>query len=268
MKSLSPRLASAYLRRRVKRGFEAATSLRDARRVFDLQLPHAEPAGGFRPERIGGVAGEWAGEGGATLLYLHGGAFFAGSPRHYRPIACAFASLGFKRVHAGLSAGAAPSLSGGAGRRAGGLRGAGRARRHRDRRRFGRRRPRSVADDFAARRRPAAPRRRGFVFALDRSRRHRRLGARKRGERPAVLAPHVEKRRARLSRGREFQKSAGLAAYTAICAACRRCCCTRARANCCATTPCGSRRARSRRASRRASRYGRMRRIAGNWRRR
>ena len=95
MKSLSPRLASAYLRRRVKRGLEAATSLRDARRVFDLQLPHAEPAGGFRPERIGGVAGEWAGEGGATLLYLHGGAFFAGSPRHYRPIASAFASLGF-----------------------------------------------------------------------------------------------------------------------------------------------------------------------------
>ena len=62
----------------MKRGLEAATSLRDARRVFDLQLPHAEPAGGFRSERIGGVAGEWAGEGGATLLYLHGGAFFAG----------------------------------------------------------------------------------------------------------------------------------------------------------------------------------------------
>ena len=95
MKSLSPRLASAYLRRRVKRGLEAAASLRDARRVFDLQLPYAEPAGGFRSERIGGVAGEWAGEGGATLLYLHGGAFFAGSPRHYRPICAAFASLGF-----------------------------------------------------------------------------------------------------------------------------------------------------------------------------
>ena len=95
MKSLSPRLASAFLRRRVKRGLEAATSLRDARRVFDLQLPYAEPAGGFRFERIGGVAGEWAGQGGATLLYLHGGAFFAGSPRHYRPISAAFASLGF-----------------------------------------------------------------------------------------------------------------------------------------------------------------------------
>jgi len=95
MRSLSPRCASAFLRRRVKRGLEAATSLRDARRVFDLQLPYAEPAGGFRSERIGGVAGEWAGEGGATLLYLHGGAFFAGSPRHYRPISAAFASLGF-----------------------------------------------------------------------------------------------------------------------------------------------------------------------------
>ncbi|HEY8035247.1 MAG TPA: hypothetical protein VIF37_06630, partial [Methylobacter sp.] len=92
MRSLSPRAASVFLRRRVKRGLEAAASFREARRVFDLQLPHAEPIGGFRAERIGGVAGEWAGEGGATLLYLHGGAFFAGSPRHYRPISAVFAS--------------------------------------------------------------------------------------------------------------------------------------------------------------------------------
>ncbi len=79
----------------MKRGLEAAASLREARRVFDLRLPYAEPAGGFRLERVGNVAGEWVGAGGATLLYLHGGAFFAGSPRHYRPIACAFAALGF-----------------------------------------------------------------------------------------------------------------------------------------------------------------------------
>jgi acetyl esterase/lipase len=94
VKSLSPRCANAFLRWRVKRGLEAATTLREARRIFDLQLPYDEPAGGFRSERIGDVAGEWAGAG-ATLLYLHGGAFFAGSPRHYRPIACAFAALGF-----------------------------------------------------------------------------------------------------------------------------------------------------------------------------
>src|SRR5208283_5968130 len=96
MKSLSPRVANAFLRRRVKRGLAAATSLREARRAFDVQLPYAPPAGGFRAERIGGVAGEWAQAGaGVTLLYLHGGAFFAGSPRHYRPIACAFAARGF-----------------------------------------------------------------------------------------------------------------------------------------------------------------------------
>jgi len=96
MKSLSPRVANAFLRRRVKRGLAAATSLREARRVFDLQLPYAEPSGGFRTERVGGVAGEWAqAEGGVTLLYLHGGAFFAGSPRHYRPIACGLAARGF-----------------------------------------------------------------------------------------------------------------------------------------------------------------------------
>ena len=52
-------------------------------------------ANGKLIEGRNGVAGEWAGDGGATLLYLHGGAFFAGSPRHYRPISAAFASLGF-----------------------------------------------------------------------------------------------------------------------------------------------------------------------------
>ena len=226
MKSLSPRCASAFLRRRVKRGLEAATSLRDARRVFDLQLPYAEPAGGFRPERIGGVAGEWAGQGGATLLYLHGGAFFAGSPRH-SPIASAFASLGFNVFTPAYRLAPRhpfPAALDDALRR---LRGAGRTRPDRDRREIGRRRPRSVVDDFAPRRRPAAPRRRGFVFALDRSFRHRRLGARKRGERPAVFSPHAETRPAPISRNR-VQKPTGVAALrrfaraAAAAAACER----------------------------------------------
>jgi acetyl esterase/lipase len=96
MKILSPRVANAFLRRRMRRGLEAAATLREARRAFDLGLPHAEPAGGFRSERIGGVAGEWAGAGGGvTLLYLHGGAFFTGSPRRYRPISAALAERGF-----------------------------------------------------------------------------------------------------------------------------------------------------------------------------
>jgi epsilon-lactone hydrolase len=115
---LSLDLANAFLRRRVGPRLVKAASLKEAARALELNLPYAAPPGGFRSERIGGVAGEWAGEGGVfssevgagsreenttsrkdperpTLLYLHGGAFFAGSPRHYRPIASAFAAHGF-----------------------------------------------------------------------------------------------------------------------------------------------------------------------------
>ncbi len=96
MKTLTPRLAAAYLRRRVKPKLLRAASLPEAARAFDLRLPYVAPLGGFRAERIGGVNGEWAGTGGAvTLLYLHGGAFFAGSPKLYRPICAAFAASGF-----------------------------------------------------------------------------------------------------------------------------------------------------------------------------
>lgn len=96
MKTLSPRVANVFLRRRVKPLLAGAMSLREARRAFDMRLPHAQPANGFGAQPVGGVAGEWARAGeGPTLLYLHGGAFFAGSPRHYRPITCAFAARGF-----------------------------------------------------------------------------------------------------------------------------------------------------------------------------
>jgi monoterpene epsilon-lactone hydrolase len=97
MRSLSPRLACAFLRRRVRPKLVGAASLQEAARAFDLPLTYSPPSGGFRAERVGGVRGEWAGTGGAgvTLLYLHGGAFFAGTPVFYRPLACAFASQGF-----------------------------------------------------------------------------------------------------------------------------------------------------------------------------
>ncbi len=96
MRSLSLRAANAYLRRRVKPRLVGAASLKEAAHAFDLNLPYAPPSGGFRAERIGGVGGEWAGDSASTtLLYLHGGAYFAGSPRYYRPIACAFAARGF-----------------------------------------------------------------------------------------------------------------------------------------------------------------------------
>jgi acetyl esterase/lipase len=55
----------------------------------------------FRPDTIGGIAGEWAeapdtGEAAPVLLYLHGGGYFACSPRTHRPITGAFAKAGLR----------------------------------------------------------------------------------------------------------------------------------------------------------------------------
>jgi acetyl esterase/lipase len=54
----------------------------------------------FQETVLGGVPGEWAiaegtGRDAPTLLYLHGGGYFACSPRTHRPITAAFARAGF-----------------------------------------------------------------------------------------------------------------------------------------------------------------------------
>ncbi|QGM47615.1 alpha/beta hydrolase [Methylocystis heyeri] len=93
---LTLRLADAFLRKRVGPRLAKAASLKEAARALELNLPCSVPPGGFRAERIAGVAGEWAGEAGAPiLLYLHGGAYFAGSPKICRPVTAAFAARGF-----------------------------------------------------------------------------------------------------------------------------------------------------------------------------
>lgn len=52
------------------------------------------------PGTVGSIAGEWVTADGvptvATLLYLHGGGYFACSPKTYRPITSAFALAGFR----------------------------------------------------------------------------------------------------------------------------------------------------------------------------
>jgi len=95
MKSLAPRCACKLLARRVKPRLIGAATLKEAARAFALKLPFEPPAGGFRTERLGGVRTEVCGAG-TPLLYLHGGAYFAGGPRHYRPIAGFFAARGFE----------------------------------------------------------------------------------------------------------------------------------------------------------------------------
>ena len=52
------------------------------------------------PATVGGVAGEWVIADGvptvATLLYLHGGGYFACTPQTHRPVTSSFALAGFK----------------------------------------------------------------------------------------------------------------------------------------------------------------------------
>ncbi len=95
MRAVSPALASRFLRRRVKPRLTFAQTLTEAAQAFALDLPYVAPAGGFKRQRLGGVPTEICGAG-RPLLYLHGGAFFAGTPRSYRPIAAAFAAQGFE----------------------------------------------------------------------------------------------------------------------------------------------------------------------------
>ena len=96
--SLAARAADRWLRRIFKPRLAAAATLGEAREILDLRLPYAPPVGGFRSAALGGVTGEWtlAGrEDAPALLYLHGGAYFAGSARQYRPITAFFARQGF-----------------------------------------------------------------------------------------------------------------------------------------------------------------------------
>ncbi len=54
----------------------------------------------FTPGTVGGIKGEWARADGAqpaaTLLYLHGGGYFACSPRTHRPFSGTYAKHGFE----------------------------------------------------------------------------------------------------------------------------------------------------------------------------
>jgi epsilon-lactone hydrolase len=96
MTEMSLRAARLFLRLNVKPRLTRAATVFEAARALELRLPYAPPPQGFRAERIGGVFGEWALSGAAsTLLYLHGGAYFSGSPETYRPIASHLARCGF-----------------------------------------------------------------------------------------------------------------------------------------------------------------------------
>jgi acetyl esterase/lipase len=98
MASWQSYVADPILRLRVKRKLAKAASADDAKAAFTHPLP-APRGAAFAPAEIGGVAGEWVNAGGAaagTLLYLHGGGYFACSAFTHRSITAAYATRGLQ----------------------------------------------------------------------------------------------------------------------------------------------------------------------------
>lgn len=94
--SIEARSLARYLQAHLKPLLAAARSPADAAALLDRRPPDFPGADG-RPATFGGVPGLWVeacGEAKATLLYLHGGAYFAGAPHLYGPTLRAFAQAG------------------------------------------------------------------------------------------------------------------------------------------------------------------------------
>jgi monoterpene epsilon-lactone hydrolase len=87
------------LRFAVKRHLGKVASPQEARRAFEHSAPPSPVGARHQPGRVGGVAGDWVSSGGVpagTLLYLHGGGYFACSPATHRAITGALANRGFR----------------------------------------------------------------------------------------------------------------------------------------------------------------------------
>jgi acetyl esterase/lipase len=97
MASVRAHLARAFVRRWLAPLLSGDAPLDAARRTLDAGLPW--PAGRGVGEWDAALGGEWSHARGApvaTLVYLHGGAYFGGSPRSRRSIAGFFARSGFE----------------------------------------------------------------------------------------------------------------------------------------------------------------------------
>jgi acetyl esterase/lipase len=100
MASWQAHVLDALLRVTMKRRLRNTTSLEKARAVLNggvLPIPDDVV---YRPDSVSGISGEWVTalatrHGAPVLLYLHGGGYFACSPRTHRPITSWFARAGF-----------------------------------------------------------------------------------------------------------------------------------------------------------------------------
>ncbi len=99
MASFNAHLMSFIIRNTLKRKLVKVKTLEEGRALMGSSLPRTHRGLDITPWQINGMAGERIVQQGAmprdTLLYLHGGGFFACSPLTHRPITTAFARLGF-----------------------------------------------------------------------------------------------------------------------------------------------------------------------------
>ena len=98
MASVQAHLLDLIMRVQVKRGMSGNTDLASVRQALQKSSLPAPSGVTFTPATVGGVSGEWARPvepASTTLLYLHGGGYFACSPRTHRSITGAYARRGF-----------------------------------------------------------------------------------------------------------------------------------------------------------------------------
>lgn len=100
MSSWQARAFSSLLRLTFKRRLGASTDIAGARAVLNSGRFRTPREARITPASPGGVPGEWISwpghEEGPTLLYLHGGGYFACSPKTHRAVTAFFAQQGFR----------------------------------------------------------------------------------------------------------------------------------------------------------------------------
>ncbi|MFD0936513.1 alpha/beta hydrolase, partial [Methylobacterium trifolii] len=98
MASLRAYLGAWMVRRNVRNRLGMMDDLAHVRRVLN-GATFPDPVGAtYEPGEVGGIPGEWVrpvSGSGPRLLYLHGGAFIACSPKTHRPVTGALAARGF-----------------------------------------------------------------------------------------------------------------------------------------------------------------------------
>ncbi len=99
MASLQAHFLDFVIRQQVKRRMSGKTDLASVRQSMQRSTLPAPSGVTFTPATVGGIPGEWVrpsrGAASSTLLYLHGGGYFACSPKTHRPITGAYARSGF-----------------------------------------------------------------------------------------------------------------------------------------------------------------------------